>query len=268
LKKIAFRDFSGAEIAKVDLPEIPNEVMLSQAIDFLKAMEKIEGILKKDHENADPTGYVYQHILALGEFFRLPPETFDDLDLHLGADELMEIDKDVSKLISYLFNVIQYQPKLRDQSNFRFSYRGQVFEIPYYRASAYLAKKFGRPDLKVGEYVEAVNIQNIKTALLSDDPNGSELYTKYVVTVAILARKPGELLPEGPAALKRFIEDRTEFFQDIDLVTAYDIGFFLRNTLLKYRQTRHTPTSSIHQVRTFPRKKNTKQSRKPKGPIK
>lgn len=63
------------------------------------------------------------------------------------------------------------------------------------------------------------------------DPDGSLLYSMYLRTLAVLARKEGENMPLDDAQRERWINDRAFHFQEIDAQTALDVDFFLTNIL-------------------------------------
>ncbi len=63
------------------------------------------------------------------------------------------------------------------------------------------------------------------------DPDGSLLYTFYLKTLAILAKKEGEELPFEDSKREIFIQDRAYYFQNINAGIALDADFFLTNIL-------------------------------------
>lgn len=72
------------------------------------------------------------------------------------------------------------------------------------------------------------------------DPNGSQLYSRYLKQCAILLRKEGEELPFDDEARDAFLTERTVFFAEISTQAAIDVDFFLSSTLQNYEQYRIT----------------------------
>lgn len=69
------------------------------------------------------------------------------------------------------------------------------------------------------------------------DQDGNMSYSRYLMMMAIICRKPGEKLPENEKAKRAFINERAILFQDIDTQTALDVDFFLQITFKAYGMT-------------------------------
>ena len=78
--------------------------------------------------------------------------------------------------------------------------------------------------------IERVQIESTKQ---QGDEDGSKLFTKLIRTCAILCRKKGENIPLGKRERERFIDERTNLFQDITLNIQKDISFFLFGSILR-----------------------------------
>ena len=63
------------------------------------------------------------------------------------------------------------------------------------------------------------------------DPDGSLLFTTYLKTLAILARKDGEVLPFNDSEREAWIQKRAVHFSEIDAQTALNVDFFLTSIL-------------------------------------
>lgn len=243
MKQITLVNFEGNPITTIDLPETSKEVMFRQFVNMTMAMSEIPN---DDKHSLTPEQYIRILVNVLGEFFEKPREVFNELDISgMNPDQAIEMESDLVLMINYLIGVSSYEPKLRDKDSYRFDYQGETFEIPYYRASAYVKGLTNRPDIKVGEITEVLEMNRIKAELVAQDKTGSEWFTLVIHKVATLARKPGEELPEDPAELRTLLAERTHFFQDIDLETALDMAFFLRSTIAKSRKMQHSSFSGM-----------------------
>lgn len=92
-------------------------------------------------------------------------------------------------------------------------------------------KEHGDPDGKAAERQTQVTTSEIERR---GDPDGSLLFTTYLKTLAILARKDGEQLPINDSEREIWIQTRAAFFMNIDAATALNIDFFLTSILRGY----------------------------------
>lgn len=241
MKKIELKEINGKLITILDLPEGPHETKFRQLVNFTKSLAKV------NEEKADkgPIEYLLSLIDVLAEFFEEDKSAFRNIDLEpLTNDQVIDTELNIVQMINYCMAVCKYDPVLRDETNHEFTYKGELFVLPFYRASAYVKGITKRPDMIVGEVVESLELERIKGVLMQDDPDGSEWFTKAIAQVAILCRKPGEEFPKEPASAKAFIQERMEFFQDITIPIALDVAFFLKSILKILNKKRRSRISS------------------------
>lgn len=80
------------------------------------------------------------------------------------------------------------------------------------------------------------------------DEDGNYTYSRYLTMMAILCRKEGEKLPVNESERRKFIAERSAFFQGIDAKTAMDVDFFLLNIFSDLNKTHHVIGSLIRPV--------------------
>lgn len=106
------------------------------------------------------------------------------------------------------------------------------------------------------------------------DPDGSLIFTTFIKTLAILARKDGESLPFNDSEREAWIQNRAVHFSKIDAQTALNIDFFLTSILRNYEN--ETPVAGFLSRQSFAvvaatrlksAKRSTGRSRKPKKPL-
>lgn len=61
------------------------------------------------------------------------------------------------------------------------------------------------------------------------DPDGNGTYSRYLLLLAIFARRAGETLPVGEIERKQFLADRAVFFEGVDANSALCADFFLHS---------------------------------------
>ena len=247
MKHVDVTSFDGEVVATLAIPETPEEVTFEQYVNFSKAMIHFADYLEKTPDPAADE-YLTKQVELLCAFFKEEFSVFEDMDFS-GAtdDQAIEMEKSVISMINYLKGLIEsyYNPSLRNAKNYRFKYKGRTFHIPYYRASAYVKDMLKRPNVKVGEAVELLEIARIKDALINEgDDHGSEFFTKGLTNLAILCREPGEDLPEDPAGMKDFIKERVHFFSEINMCIPRDVAFFLKRITMKLSKRQLLGTSS------------------------
>lgn len=232
----------------IDIPERSNEVLLSQALRFNKAHDVLREWRKEQFGDNDKLTfqdmttalsrkeYLIHVINCLAEFFDMDPADFFCLKLGSIRDHIMAMadqtvksiyNNDLFSLFAHIYRIIvQYKPKLRTADDCSFMHKDVEFLIP-----AFLVKYLeGTPneDLTVAESIEAFEVQRLAFDRKKTD-EVSALYTEIVYLTAILARKPGQRLPDDQVGINAFIKSQVEFFADIDMETGFDVAFFLSN---------------------------------------
>lgn len=89
--------------------------------------------------------------------------------------------------------------------------------------------------LKIAGYAvdPSEQLQRFETLELekAGDPDGSLIFTTFLKTLAILARKEDEVLPVNDSEREAWIQNRAVHFSEIDTKTALNIDFFLTSIL-------------------------------------
>jgi hypothetical protein len=95
--------------------------------------------------------------------------------------------------------------------------------------------------------IDPTRVDYLRGATLGEFATATELYKAYTSmldgsclallnVIAVLCRKKGEQLPSLPDEQNDFIQERVEYFKDLDFNTAMNVGFFLscpQNTSVK-----------------------------------
>lgn len=249
----------------IDIPERSNEVLLSQALRFNKAHDALRAWRKDQFGDTDKITfqdmttalsrkeYLLRVIDCLAEFFDMDPADFMGFKVGSLRDHILAMadqtvksiyHNDLFSLFAHIYRIIvEYKPKLRTADDCTFTHKGVEFLIP-----SFLVKYLeGTPneDLTVAESIEAFEVQRLAFDRKKTD-EVSALYTEIVYLTAILARKPGQRLPDDQVGINAFIKIQVEFFTDIDMETGFDVAFFLSNITKRFEQTQQISGTSIH----------------------
>lgn len=99
---------------------------------------------------------------------------------------------------------------------------------------------------------EGVDLENAEYDYLQEvvskhgDEEGNYTYSRYLTMMAILCRKRGEKLPSSESERRKFVAERSAFFQAIDAQTAMDVDFFLLNIFSTLNKINPVIGSLIH----------------------
>ena len=224
---------TGEVLITLPLPDSLADVSLANYVSFLNEIRGVdyEGALG----NADYTGPnpIVQMARAIGEFCGVPLDKVLRGKLGEAYHEETGLDGGIRSLYGWLVRAIcTYKGVPRTGESCKVYYGGQEYEIPYITA----AVLSGTPLLPTVEAVEAVEAYETVRVYeemnkTDDDPQGNRAFARYLRTLAVLLRKPGERLPTEPGDRERFIQARMVDFQGMDAKTAVDVDFFLLNTL-------------------------------------
>ena len=238
----------------LDIPfaQTPDEILLSQSIDFSKAVEQFEDWQKEQFkEDVDVLsigymqGYLKRAINAIKEFTgsdevtRLETGKFYDHLIEIINENPKKLDKDswddtLFKLYANTFRIInEYKPKLPTKNNHEFTVDNKTFVIPYTYVSALTGKVMfeSRP---AGQMMEALEVMRVYNNNAKNDPQGSIRFTSILKLISILAREKvnGEIetFPTKEQEIEDMIAKRVKFFAPrIKMTHALDIeAFFLR----------------------------------------
>lgn len=224
---------TGEVLITLPLPDSLADVSLANYVSFLNEIRGVdyEGALgNPDYTGPNP---IVQMARAIGEFCGVPLDKVLRGKLGEAYHEETGLDGGIRSLYGWLVRAIcTYKGVPRTGESCKVSYGGQQYEIPYITA----AVLSGTPLLPTVETVEAVEAYETVRVYeemnkTDDDPQGNRAFARYLRTLAVLLRKPGERLPIEPGDRERFIQARMVDFQGMDAKTAVDVDFFLLNTL-------------------------------------
>lgn len=224
---------SGEVLIELPLPQSLADVSLANYVSFLNEIRGVdyEGALgDPDYTGPNP---IVQMARAVGEFCGEPLDKVLRGKLGEAYHEETGLDGGIRSLYGWLVRAIcTYKGVPRTGESCKVFYNEQEYEIPYITA----AVLSGTPLLPTVETVEAVEAYETVRVYeemnkTDDDPQGNRAFARYLRTLAVLLRKPGERLPTEPGDRERFIQGRMVEFQEMDAKTAVDVDFFLLNTL-------------------------------------
>lgn len=227
-------------IAEVMIPSSFRDVSLSQYISFSKEA----ALIREDGHN-----YIVQMAKAVGEFTGV--DLHELLSANIGDmyGDTEGLDGSLRALYSYILKIVsEYKPQLMTPETAGFEYKGELFQIPVILQNT-LGGLPVLPNISVLEAIECFEVQRISTANIDEtgDENGSILFTYYLRMLAILCRKPGEMIPVSESERERFFNERSKYFKEIPAGVAMDVDFFLSNTLLQLGKTHHAIGSLLLQ---------------------
>ena len=228
---------SGKVLTEFNLPEHIGEMSLNQYVSF-DTIASGEGNPVSIMAEAvqDFTGVNFQTIIAaqVGNIY----EKTEALD-----DTLRSVYGYISRMIA------GYKPRLRSETEHRFTYKGDEYTIPIIRATP-LITGVVLPEISVIEAVEALELMRLSEVSVKERPNEAAniRFTTYLKMLAILARRDGEILPVNDAQREQFLSQRLAHFQDIDAQTALDVDFFLHSTLRNWNATHEIAGSFIRRL--------------------
>jgi len=255
----------GSVLAKFDIPSNLSELPLNRFIDFLVECRKMD----EDADNvaeyvtkavAEFTGYPFeQMVVAQYETFS-EPGLIDSI-AKIFAHALKLLSKAKGTLLTPEQAVFNYKgEKFRIPVILQSAVKGEtilpglsaieVIEVAeVHRFKKQVTENQADPDGRLRRRInKVIEEQAAGTGMLGDlsshfdkiktlelekagDPNGSLIYSTYLKTLAILARKDGENLPFKDSEREAWIQNRASFFSEIDAATALNVDFFLSSIL-------------------------------------
>ncbi|MEP7197257.1 MAG: hypothetical protein ABI851_12115 [Saprospiraceae bacterium] len=229
----------------IPIPERASEIKLLQYIDFNTYSSDLIEWLKENHEQIESKKWQYIIKLIdclkafygdLVDFFELDSSYIDgiskeDLSDHIEIitgkkqDHVTATDT-LIQIYNMIFNVIKdSKPELRVEKHF--FYKGQQYEIPAIWSDT-LWNKTNFESVSVKQAIEVLQVQSnyndvIKDLAKDDKSIANFAFHKYLSEVSLLALKPDEKIPLAETEFKKFMSERIDLFQDIDLQTVLDI---------------------------------------------
>lgn len=261
---------STGEKLELKFPQTADDILLSQCIDFTKAVESFNDWQKKMiDEDIDVlsteymAGYLKRALHAIKEFtgssevdqlktgkfydhlLSLIDEKEKDLDLQTWDDTVTALYANCFKLIA------NYVPPLPTDDTCKFECAGFEWQIPSTYRDA-LTGQIVFESIPSGQAIEALEVMRAYNNNIDNDPNGSIRFTSILKLVALFARKiengVKEEFPTTEAEIKKLIDERIRIFAPaLKMTHALQIeGFFLRGTKI-LATTNAAASSSNHQ---------------------
>lgn len=215
----------------IELPENIDEVSLSQAIQFNNRYEKY----RKWSEENDADELTVDQQIAQIELMANCVSGYLDLDvkelskLKVGSeDEFISAFDSVYGILAYLISIMEtYQFTKPEDSSYKFVHHGIEYSVRgYYRNAIF--DNTDMTDLSLSEAIECLEVKRLALNIKNKD---NAKFTEMITTLAVLSRRDGELFPENQFEIDEFVNERVKEFQDINMKVAYDVAFFLTNTL-------------------------------------
>lgn len=233
--KILNAKINGKIVAKWPVPERSDEIKYRQMIMYADAYETFLKV-------KEPTIKDYMAVMAA--FFDMSVEEIRKLPMSMFDD----FEKNMTGLFLYIFKlIVEYEPKIRtnEEGDHLFTYKGEEWALPY----ALIAKE---PELTFGQGIDLMDIRRKAEVEAENRPDdvSSIIYSAGLNTLATVARKAGEELPEDPIALRELVAKRVQHFADIDMVTMQDCIFFSTRGKAVSLKTKISPGFSIRRALT------------------
>jgi hypothetical protein len=230
-------------------PETASDIKVMQYIDFIKEHSKFNNEMS-----------IYETTLQLGQclsaFFGIDILEFKDIDSGIddlnkyikGSDEIIKLNSIVGYVSGIAKIITDYVPATQTES-LNFTYKGKEWNIPQFKVSEF-SDEFLRPQLKYGTVIKIVESKRVASKIVGKDekgndkdPTGSNQLTELLYVVSYLATND-EIDPTI-----RDINERIQYFKDIDMKSALDIFFFLTSTSIAYQKIHDLNIFSILQNR-------------------
>lgn len=237
----AVSEFSGVDIDTIFLAKLGEDwTAETQAIEGIKTLYgwcvskigKYKGVLRGDDDHE----FRYQ-----GETFQIPVIRVQQIggtilpDIETGeAIEAFETVRSFSEHIEKGSSVRECVAMLQTLSL-------SDDKAPYMKRLRLIVPETDGIDLENAdyEYLQGVLAKH-------GDEDGNYTYSRYLTMMAILCRKQGEKLPSNESERRKFIAERSAFFQGIDAQTAMDVDFFLLSIFNRLGKTHPVIGSLIH----------------------
>lgn len=239
---------------EIRLPESCDEIKLSQFIDYnvykthwVKAVEEDGFFSLKAFEFMTK---------LLSKWFEEDETDLSSLEVDFSKTNALS----VFSIIKHIDKVIEsLKPKNVSLDNAWFNHNDEIFYLSGTESFTFLESQANRPLLTFGEVIEIMEYKRlIDLEIKKEDSLEAEAnhtFTEALRSVAILARKKGEVLPS--VRTENWIVDRIKYFKDISLQAYSDVSFFLTIIGLPLKMTHNSIISSIHRNELLRQKSNS-----------
>lgn len=225
----------------LNMPESLREVSLPTKIHF----DVDRGEVYKAMSEEDTIGFIKTLSGTLSRFFNEDIDTFMRLDT---SDAVFDIESTENTLY-YMFKVVDQlcNPEMtfKEGEDIFFVYKGVEFKIPYIIKTLFNGQKLtskinAYQAVEILEVIENIKkIPNLKVKVDIED----SLYYSYLKVLSVIT------LTEDDIIKRKSIEERMDFFKDIDAHTALHVYFFLSSILTSFLKETIQSSISILQRR-------------------
>jgi len=265
MKEITIEDSNNNQHT-FELAENMRELPLSNKIAFDTCNEDIALWMKKCLEDdslmENRTYYLYLLSRSVSEFIGYPLESvmsFDASDLVDEEGNLMpnviekhfqelmskdietdldSVDLNLSQLHTYMVQLCKdYKFEFKNKKNCEIEYAGSIWEIPYVVKKLYSGKEIFSK-VSIGQALALFKIKKHLKSFVKEDRDLADSdaiknfrYTSFLKIIAATLTKKDEEYPLDETAFDAIITERLTIFQEIDTQSAYDIIFFLIDTM-------------------------------------
>lgn len=247
--RVKLEKADGGVLAEFDFPTEAREVSYRQFIRFESAFQEKERWLEqnKDASVADPkfAAEYIKHVARIVEGFT---GVEDILEAKLGdymahmqdtlsgnpkaiAEGLQEVEGTVFTLYANIWRTMaNYQSHNHTRERYWFEYKGKN----YFLQSTYrdaITKQIRFQSLSVAQAIEALEAWRVYDQAKSKDDGNKFLFTTILTLIACLALEEGQSFPDTESAIQRWVSERVEHFQDVNMEIALNVrDFFLSTT--------------------------------------
>lgn len=231
-----FLKHEGEEKA-IEIPFHVSEIPYSSFIDFQKAEQRWNEASSEEGEEVNET--MIEELLT-DCVAAIIKDDFSFLAFSLPEDNVkkdfqnnfqIKIGDQISTVRLYTHLVVLINSYTPEELPTTFSV--EINKEKYYIEPEEAARLFTRKAYTTGEVIELKEFERNVNAEIqrTGDQNGNLAFTLELSKLAILLRKNKEKLPLQSGERNRFIQDRVQLFQHLDMQTILNIRFFLLATL-------------------------------------
>lgn len=209
--------------ATIGIPERPNEIRLSQYIDWVTALRDSR---EKDENEVSTVIHAIREFSGV-DISEIARARFGDENGTVTSGDVMPIYTAISQAI------LSFKPRLWEEGDNYIEYQGEQYCVPKTFKGA-LSGAISYSDLSTLEVIEILEFKRaseLEAKANDGKVTASQWYSDYLRLLAFLLKKPGEDIPADGAQRDTFIKERMRLFKDIDLETALNCDFFLTSTL-------------------------------------
>jgi hypothetical protein len=222
MRELKLKDTEGGVLI-INMPESLREVTLETKIHFDVDREDVHEAMT----NGDTITFLKSLSYALSRFFGVDINKFMSLDV----SDIIFDEQSTENILYYLFKTVDAlcnsQPEFKEGEDIFFEYKGVEFKIPHIIKTLFNGKQL-MSKINTYQAIEILEIvENIKKIPNLKDKKDIEdsLYVSYLKVLSVITLTDDEIIE------RKSIEERMDFFKEIDAYTAMHVYFFLSSTL-------------------------------------